>query len=588
MMTNPESKHIDEQNQDAYDDLIVSIEAGMGRLNLLIAVCDYEIFRQEIISRYQAELQPDICCYDVTLFKEEPSLKAAIQQLVESEEYLQQRQPAVITVTGVEQLYFLKLGESQSEQEKFFGYLQWTREALREFPFAIVLWVTSQILVNLIKKAPDFWSWRNGVFHFVCKPNNTVHIQHIAPLRNILENDELAKLDDHKYSGLPIADLERLLKQIETQDNHKDPKLLASLYSQLGNIYSERVEKGEAPDYQYEQNLAIKYYLQAIDLQTELGLETDLATSLNNLAELYKSQGKYEKAEPLYLQALELDIRLLGDNHPDVATSLNNLANLYKSQGKYEQAEPLYLQALELYTHLLGDNHPHVAASLNNLAALYESQGKYEQAEPLYLQALELYTHLLGDNHPHVAASLNNLAALYGSQGKYEQAEPLLLQTLELYTHLLGDNHPHIATSLNNLAGLYEFQGKYEQAKPLYLQALELSKRLLGDNHPHVAASLNNLAGLYKSEGKYEQAEPLLLQALALHKRLLGDNHPHVAISLNNLAGLYKSQGKYEQSEPLLLQALEILERRLGVNHPNTITCRENLAYLRDSLKSQQ
>ena len=107
-MTNPVSNNLDEQNQDAYDDLIVSIEAGVGRLNLLIAVCDYENYRQEIISRYKAELQPDIRCYHVTLARNEPSLKAAIQQLVESEEYLQQHQPAVITVTGVEQLYFFE------------------------------------------------------------------------------------------------------------------------------------------------------------------------------------------------------------------------------------------------------------------------------------------------------------------------------------------------------------------------------------------------------------------------------------------------------------------------------------------------
>jgi tetratricopeptide (TPR) repeat protein len=422
-MTNPASNNLDEQNQDAYDDLIVSIEAGVGRLNLLIAVCDYENYRQEIISRYQAELQPDIRCYHVTLARNEPSLKAAIQQLVESEEYLQQHQPAVITVTGVEQLYFLRLGESQSEQEKFFGYLQWTREALREFPFAIVLWVTNQVLVNLIKKAPDFWSWRNGVFHFICKPKNIVHIQDFEQIRNILENGELSNLDDSKYSGLPIADLERLVEQLEQQDNHKDPKLLISLYSQLGKIYRRRVEKGEAQDYQQEENLAIKYYVQAINLQTEFGLETDLATSLNNLAGLYNSQGRYDQAEPLYLQALELYKRLLGDNHPDVAMSLNNLALLYNSQGRYDQAEPLYLQALELYKRLLGDNHPDVAMSLNNLALLYYSQGRYDQAEPLYLQAFKIRQQVLGVDHPKTVTVRQNLAHLRANLSDSPQSE---------------------------------------------------------------------------------------------------------------------------------------------------------------------
>ena len=86
----------------------------------------------------------------------------------------------------------------------------------------------------------------------------------------------------------------------------------------------------------------------------------------------------------LYQQALALWQELLGDRHPSVATSLNNLAVLYYSQGRYEAAEPLYQQALALRQELLGDRHPDVAQSLNNLAALYKSQGRYEAAEPLY------------------------------------------------------------------------------------------------------------------------------------------------------------------------------------------------------------
>ena len=45
-----------------------------------------------------------------------------------------------------------------------------------------------------------------------------------------------------------------------------------------------------------------------------------VAESLNNLAELYYFQGRYSEAEPLYIQALELKRKMLGDEHPDVAT----------------------------------------------------------------------------------------------------------------------------------------------------------------------------------------------------------------------------------------------------------------------------
>ncbi|WP_013325063.1 tetratricopeptide repeat protein [Gloeothece verrucosa] len=365
-----------------------------------------------------------------------------------------------------------------------------------------------------------------------------------------------------------------LKKMIAWCEGNQDTQLAFSL-NQLALLY---YSQGR-----YEQ--AEPLYKQALELRKRLlgDNHPDVASSLNNLAGLYYSQGRYEQAEPLYKQALELRKRLLGDNHPDVASSLNNLAGLYSSQGRYEEAEPLYKQALELRKRLLGDNHPDVASSLNNLAGLYSSQGRYEEAEPLYKQALELRKRLLGDNHPNVATSLNNLAGLYDSQGRYEEAEPLYKQALELSKRLLGDNHPDVATSLNNLAGLYSSQGRYEQAEPLYKQALELSKRLLGDNHPDVATSLNNLAALYDSQGRYEEAEPLYKQALELSKRLLGDNHPNVATSLNNLAALYDSQGRYEEAEPLYKQALELIKRLLGDNHPDVATSLNNLAALYDS-----
>ncbi|MFM7881683.1 MAG: tetratricopeptide repeat protein, partial [Microcystis panniformis] len=108
--------------------------------------------------------------------------------------------------------------------------------------------------------------------------------------------------------------------------------------------------------------------------------------------------------------------QLLGDNHPDVATSLNNLALLYSSQGRYTEAEPLYLQALDLRKQLLGDNHPHVATSLNNLAELYRSQGRYTEAEPLYLEALAIAEQALGENHPNTIIFRENLQIMRQQQ----------------------------------------------------------------------------------------------------------------------------------------------------------------------------
>jgi tetratricopeptide (TPR) repeat protein len=76
----------------------------------------------------------------------------------------------------------------------------------------------------------------------------------------------------------------------------------------------------------------------------------------------------------LFLQALELRKRLLGEEHPSVATTLNNLAYLYDSQGRYAQAEPLYLQALEIAERQLGVNHPRTITFRENLQSLPEQR----------------------------------------------------------------------------------------------------------------------------------------------------------------------------------------------------------------------
>ena len=58
------------------------------------------------------------------------------------------------------------------------------------------------------------------------------------------------------------------------------------------------------------------------------------------VVELHK-KGRYKDAIPLAEKSRALSLQRVGDKHPDYATSLNNLASLYKSMGAYEKVEPL-------------------------------------------------------------------------------------------------------------------------------------------------------------------------------------------------------------------------------------------------------
>ena len=65
---------------------------------------------------------------------------------------------------------------------------------------------------------------------------------------------------------------------------------------------------------------------------------------MNNLANVLTSLGKYEEAEQIYRQTLQLMVKVLGKDHPDTLPSMNNLASVLNSLGKYEEAEQMHRQ----------------------------------------------------------------------------------------------------------------------------------------------------------------------------------------------------------------------------------------------------
>jgi primosomal replication protein N len=161
--------------------------------------------------------------------------------------------------------------------------------------------------------------------------------------------------------------------------------------------------------------------------------------SMNNLANVLDSQGKYEEAEAMHQQTLQLKEKVLGKEHPSTPESINNLALVLNHQGKYKEAEVMHRQTLQMIEKVLSKEHPstvariniiNTLASINNLASVLYKQGKHKEAEVMYQLMLQLQEKVLGKEHPSTLASMNNLAAVLGSLGKYKGAEAMYRQTL--------------------------------------------------------------------------------------------------------------------------------------------------------------
>ena len=101
-------------------------------------------------------------------------------------------------------------------------------------------------------------------------------------------------------------------------------------------------------------------------------------------------KGQYDRAVVVAKKALDVAEKAVGPHHPDVASSLNNLAALYRAQGQYAQAEPLYKRSLTIKEKALGPNYPDVATSLENMAELYRKIGRAKEAESLEIRAARI------------------------------------------------------------------------------------------------------------------------------------------------------------------------------------------------------
>ncbi len=186
---------------------------------------------------------------------------------------------------------------------------------------------------------------------------------------------------------------------------------------------------------------------------------------------LYEAQNSLEEAEPLYLEAIEIDRKALGTDNPPLVTHLNNLASLYETQNRLEEAEALYLEAIEIDKNALPADYPSLVTDFNNLASLYETQNRLEEAEALYLEAIDIVKEALPKDHPSLASCLNNLALLLLKADRPEAAFKAMLRASKIEE---SNIHRYFGSSAESdiLAYLQTIQGNFEAFLSLIYQHL--------------------------------------------------------------------------------------------------------------------
>jgi len=255
-------------------------------------------------------------------------------------------------------------------------------------------------------------------------------------------------------------------------------------------------------------------------LENTAASATDISELLDDLAKLYADEQQWALAKQTYERALEIDRRVLGDDHPRIAMRLNNLAVVAENSGDLGLAETLFKEAMRRNDLAYGNRHPETGAARGNYGLMLQREGRMAEAEPLLRSALDIELQLYGPDNYNVGYARVSLAKLLHDQGNLAEAELQFRQALAVYDKALPANHQYRASALMNFARLLVDRGEPDEALALASQSLDIwtatspaSDFLTAQAHAIHAYALSHVGKKHEAAEELEAALPVLLAA---------------------------------------------------------------------------
>jgi eukaryotic-like serine/threonine-protein kinase len=263
--------------------------------------------------------------------------------------------------------------------------------------------------------------------------------------------------------------------------------------------------------------------------QTEFGASSlETARALSELGELRHEQGRFADAEGLYKRGL----MIFETNHAsptDVSWLLDDLGKIYEREQQWALAKATYERALDIDRRLLGDDHPRVAVHLHNLAFVTENLGDLKSAENLFVESIRRYERAFGLHHPETARAWGNYGQFLERTSRLAAAEPYLRRALAVTLSLYGANHSLVAYNRVSLAILLHEKGDLASSESEFRRALAVYDKTLPADHQWRASALMHFARLLIDRGRPADALDLSQESIRIWTATSAERSPKTA-----------------------------------------------------------
>ena len=350
------------------------------------------------------------------------------------------------------------------------------------------------------------------------------------------------------------------------------PEVRAQLLESIGLAYR-RQGLSERAVPLFEQAVAIRREEHPVD-------KNRAAAALANLAQALNDGGHLVSAEAYLEQALEMSRK--GDELPSLETS-----DILVQFGQFElnaksdpqAASTLFLEALDIYRRVLGNQNLSVASTLNELASPAVWTGDYALAERYEREAMSIFRATVSRNHPDYAAALATLGYILTQRGQYREAEQSLIEALEIERNVFGAKNQRVARIESHLGMLYDREGDLPRAIQATQNAVDVATDKLGPSHYLTGYYLDALAGLYFQANDLAASEKFARQALAVYAQGLPARHLYVASTRQLLGEILLQRGALAAAETELRAAIDINTALAGADSWRTARAQSTLGW---------
>ena len=316
------------------------------------------------------------------------------------------------------------------------------------------------------------------------------------------------------------------------------------------------------------------------ETRARLGQHEDVAASLTALADLRVDESRFQEADSLAREALQMRQALVGAGDPTLTRNLGQLARTRSELGDYDGAAERFRELIALLR-TAGTNEDRLSQTLHNYGTLLDQQMEYEKAAAALEESLALSIRVNGPDHPATLVTQSRVGVILSRLGRHEEAAQLLRATVEARLRVLGPDHPGLATSLSALGAALAKAGQQEEALEAYAEAERIYRQSRGDRSAHVSSILYNRARAFQDLGRSAEAEASFREALSIRREVYGSDHARTAVVEMFFGQFLQARGDYAEAEPLLSQALGTMRERMGPEHKWTLDAERWLAEVR-------